>query len=147
MKYKLLIFLTIFLLSISSNIVSAKSVCLLSENLDEIKCSREIYLQNNISNIANDEGIELNEDKKFYINSIDWISRDSVLVEFEDGNRIYLALIDFDSSTNDIKYVQMFEPGVIDTLVLKDSITVHKTQGFLKDVYAKIRDWFSKFRN
>lgn len=147
MKYKLLIFLTIFLLSISSNIVSAKSVCFLSENLDEIKCSREIYLQDNISSIAINEGIELNENRKFYINSIDWINKDSVLVEFEDGDRIYLALIDFDSSTNDIKYIQIFEPGIIDTLVLKDSIAVHKSQGFLKDVYAKIKDWFSKLRN
>ncbi len=147
MKFKLLIFLTIFLLSISSNIVSAKSVCALSENLDEIKCSREVYLQDNISSIATNEGIELNEGKKFYVNSIDWIGKDSVLVEFEDGDRIYLALIDFDSSTNDIKYVQMFEPGVVDTLVLKDSITVHKTQGFLKDVYAKIKEWFSRLRS
>jgi len=146
MKFKLLLILAIFLLSISSANVSAKNICALHENLDETKCAREIYLQNNISDIAKHEGINPKEGKKFYVNSIDWITKDSVLLEFEDGDKIYLALIDFKNESNAIDYIQIFEPGIMDSLVLKESISTQRTQSFLKDVYAKIKDWFSRIK-
>ena len=67
MKFKLLLILTIFLLSMSSANVSAKSICALHENLDETKCAREIYLQNNISDIANMKELIQKKERNFML--------------------------------------------------------------------------------
>ncbi|MDD4358628.1 MAG: hypothetical protein PHY30_02315 [Candidatus Pacebacteria bacterium] len=139
MKFKLLVFLTIFLLSISSMNVFAKGVCALSDKLDEVKCGREIYLQDNISSIAKEKGI--NTSSKFYINSIDWINNDSALVEFEDGGKKYLALIDFND--NNVEYVQIFEPGMRSSVIISQEIASHQEQAFIRGVYEKIKGWFS----
>jgi len=139
MKLKLLVFLTIFLLSTTSMNVFAKGICALSEKLDETRCSREIYLQDNISDIVEDKGI--NSSKKFYINSIDWINNDTALIEFEDGGKKYLALIDF-AEKNNIEYIQIFEPGIKSSFILSEEIASHQQQAFLKGVYEKIKGWF-----
>ena len=102
MRLKTLLVLTILFLSVSFFNVSAKGI-------DEIKVEREIYLENNISYIVKEKG--LIPKKEFKVKSMDWISRDSVLVEFKDKKKTYLALIDFKEDSNAVEYVQIFEPG------------------------------------
>ncbi|MFA7141715.1 MAG: hypothetical protein WC157_00220 [Candidatus Paceibacterota bacterium] len=101
MKLKTLLILTIFLLGVSFNGVLAKDV-------GELKQERETYLEINILDILKEEGIEA---KKANIKSIDWVSQDSVLVEFKEKKKTYLLLIDFKENSNDVECVQLFEPG------------------------------------
>jgi hypothetical protein len=102
MRLKTFLVLTILFLSVSFFNVSANGI-------DEIKAEREIYLENNISYIVKEKG--LTPKKEFKVKSMDWISRDSVLVEFKDKKKTYLALIDFKEDSNAVEYVQIFEPG------------------------------------
>jgi len=103
------IILTIFVWLFFSSFTSAWDSCLLSDDISKIKCEREIYLEQNISEIANHYKVNEVLWGTFYTTIIERLDDNQAVVNFEDWHIVIIAEISF-SSWNEISKFEVIYP-------------------------------------
>jgi len=143
MKKILILITTLF---ISFNVVLAAESCLLSDQASKIRCEREMYLEENISDIARNNNAEEVLGGTFFVSGIEWISESISLVEFEDGHNLFLAEVEFNED-NAIKSFNLVGPETEKNIISEDETNVDSDKGFFESIFIAIKNWFINLFN
>jgi len=141
---KVLILITTFF--ISFNVVLAAESCLLSDQASKIRCEREMYLEENISDIARNNNAEEVLGGTFFVIGIEWISESISLVEFEDGHNLFLAEVKFNEDNAIISF-DLVGHETEKNNVLEDETNINSKKGFFESIFIAIKNWFINLFN
>lgn len=132
------IILSVFVFIFFPSLTSAWDSCLLSDNLSKIKCEREIYLEQNISEIANHYDINEVLWWTFYTTIIERLDNNQAVVNFEDWHIVIIAEISFDEE-NDITEFKVIYP---ENYFEEKFVEEYKEISTLKKFFLRIINFF-----
>ncbi len=132
------IILSVFVFILFSNLTSAWDSCLLSDNLSKIKCEREIYLEQNISEIANHYDVNEVLWWTFYTTIIERLDDDQAVVNFEDWHIVIIAEISFDEENNITEFKVIYPENYFEEKFVEE----YKEISTLKKFFLRIINFF-----
>jgi len=135
------IILTIFVWLFFSYKVFAGESCLLSDNASELKCEREVYLEQNISEIANSYWVSEVLWWTFYTTILDRLNDETVVVNFEDWHIVIIAEVSFDEENNITEFNVIF-PEDSDNTTPAEIIEEKEQVGVLQNFFNRIVNFF-----
>ena len=126
--------LLIFILLFSFQFCFAETnPCLLSDWESKAKCEKQMYLSENISEIASNNGAEEVLGGTFYIVSMKWIDNNTAIVEFEDGHNLFSAKVVFKNGVGIDSFDLEYDNDSIGIEVTNDSIKLDDKKGNIMD--------------
>jgi hypothetical protein len=133
------IILTMFVWLFFLSFTSAWDSCLLSDDLSKIKCEREIYLEQNISEIAN--SYEVNEVLwwTFYTTIIERLDDNQTVVNFEDWHIVIIAEVSFDEENNITEFKVIYPENYFEEKFVEEG---KKKVSILKTFFLRILNFF-----
>ncbi len=132
---------TILVTLLFSNYIFASDACLMSDNLSKIKCEREIYLEQNISDIANSNWVNEVLWWTFYTTKIERLEDQKAVVDFEDWHILIIAEVEFEEDNNITDFEVIYPQDYFDSKE-NDKEESKETNNEIKKENSTIKNFF-----